>query len=255
MIFESISAFLFRKKLKGATFFHEKILRGGGIKIKTRHGVKFKLDPRDHIDRCVIAYGYYESEVLEAILQNLPPQGTFWDVGANFGLHAVTVGKTKPQVKICCFEPNPDMAQRIREHGEINNLSIEVHPVALDKNTGEAEFYLRSGNSGMGSLHNWDKAPCLKTIRVKTARADDLSVGKKMPPNVIKIDVEGNEQAVLLGMHEILQSNEIRAVIFEDSPEDNNLKKYLRDMGFKISALSRKEPTHHNLENFVALKN
>ncbi|CAN0509836.1 unnamed protein product, partial [Phaeothamnion confervicola] len=77
-------------------------------------------------------------------------------------------------------------------------------------------------------------------------------------PHVVKIDVEGAEHQVLLGLAKILQHPDCRRIIIEGSADfadgTNQTAKLLTDAGFTVSALIRNEDSHHVLENFLADK-
>ena len=75
-------------------------------------------------------------------------------------------------------------------------------------------------------------------------------------PNLIKLDVEGNELAMLKGLGSRISSPDLRAIVFEDGREiDSPVKLYLRKSEFIISRpLSRREHTSHNLENYIATR-
>lgn len=254
MNLDRISAWLLKRRIRGSTFFHNRVLRGRNLKLKTKHGILFFLNPNEYVDRFVIEHGYYESEVLEAVLGYLPEGGVFWDVGSNIGLHAITVAFMIPRAKVFCFEPNPLMTERIIENARMNNVEVKILEIVLGNVTKETPLYLYPGNAGMSSVHNWAGNKNLKTIMARSKKADDLSPGEVEPPHVVKIDVEGNEYEVLQGMTGILESKQIRAVIFEDNPGDSSSKKILTARGFCITQLERREPSHHNLENFIAVK-
>jgi len=162
MILDKFSAWMFKRKLRGSTFFHQQLLHGRRLKIKTKHGILLALDPNEYVDRFVIDYGYYESEVLEAIMDHLPENGCFWDVGANIGLHAVTVACLKPDTKVFCFEPNPKMAERIWENADLNKANVKTVQNALGNSNREVSLYLHSGNAGMSSVQNWNEDKSLK---------------------------------------------------------------------------------------------
>ena len=58
----------------------------------------------------------------------------FLDVGANIGVYSVLIGsKMGPGSKIIAFEPNPDVAARLRRNLELNGLDAmtQVEGVAL----------------------------------------------------------------------------------------------------------------------------
>src|SRR5213594_4081429 len=95
-----------RKQWRGS-YRLSKILREQNIKpliqTQSRYGAKFFLSPLDYIDSFVLLCGYYESEVLESILPFLDSNAVFWDVGANFGLHAITAKYLRPEAKVLCI--------------------------------------------------------------------------------------------------------------------------------------------------------
>src|SRR5262249_61610471 len=70
-----------------------------------KYGTRLLLSPVDYIDSFVLLSGYFESEVLEAILPFLHSGAVLWDIGANFGLHAITAKHLKPEARVICIEP------------------------------------------------------------------------------------------------------------------------------------------------------
>jgi FkbM family methyltransferase len=250
---DRLTAFLFRRRWRGAISLHSLLHRGQRFPIRTKHGVIILADPFDYVDGCVLRFGYYEEEVLIALLQLLQPGEVFWDVGANLGLHALTVAQRKPGIRTYAFEPNPSLAALLRQTAVLNAAAVGVMEIALAEKTASAEFFLHEGNSGRSGLHNWDSNARVTGIRVTTMTASDVVKSGKAPfPNVLKIDVEGSEHEVLKGMSELLPQRALRAIVFEDARNETPAKQLLQRAGFSLRALSRLEPTHHNLENYVA---
>ena len=253
---DKIAAFLFRRHLRGATRFHRIVCRGRRIATASKHGIRLELDPVEYIDGIVLRCGFYEEEVLDAIAGRLRPQDVFWDVGANLGLHALTVARQCRQARVYAFEPNPTMAALLTAAAARNGVKVELLPLALDAQNGSAEFYLHAGNAGRSGLHNWGDDPQLRHIAVTTATGDQVVADARAQfPNVIKIDVEGNEERVFLGMGKLLADRRLHTVVFEDAvAETSGPKRILREAGFTIQPLVRREATHHNLDNFVAMR-
>ncbi len=251
---DRIAALLFRRHLRGATRFHRLVCRGRRIAAVSKHGIRLELDPGEYIDGLVLRCGFYEEEVLDAITGSLQPGDVFWDVGSNLGLHALTVARRCPGVRAWAFEPNPTMAALIRTAAIRNGLRVELLQVALDSKAGTAEFYLHAGNTGRSGLHNWANDPQLRHIVVMTATGDQVvAEAQAPPPNVIKIDVEGNEERVFQGMGKLLSDLRLHTVVFEDAADERSgPKRILHEAGFTIQPLERHEATHHNLDNFVA---
>jgi FkbM family methyltransferase len=250
---DSIAAFLFRHQWRGAMRFHRIFCQGRRLRARTKHGLALSLSPHEYIDGLILKYGYYEEEVLEAVRSVLRPGDCFWDVGSNLGLHALTVARLHPDVEVYAFEPNPAMAQLIQTAISFNQARVQFREWALDSQKGTARFYLYEGNAGMSGFHNWDADPDLASIEVRTVTGDDLVAEQGIrEPQVVKIDVEGNEFRTLQGMRRLLENRSLRAVVFEDTREPGPAKELLREAGFTVQPLARKESTHHVLENYLA---
>lgn len=239
-------------------------LFGGDQRVlhRTPFGSLFLLDPRAYIDGIVLREGYYESEVLEALRPFLTPGAVLWDIGGNFGLHAVTAARLHPAARVFAFEPNPVMIAAIEEHARLNGVAVSVLPVALAAESGPRTFHVNAvGNPGMSSLHAWPGAQFDHQITVACERADALVARGLAPaPTVIKLDVEGGEPSVLAGLGELLRQPTLRAVVFEgpaglatNAPSDP-VADPLRAAGFTLRSLNRREATDHALENYVATR-
>lgn len=248
------AAFLFRHKIRGATRFYAVTCKGQRIDVRSKHGIRLSLDPHEYVDNYVLRFGYYEEEILDALTRSLNSGEVFWDIGSNLGLHALTVARLRPDSRVYAFEPNPMMADLISAAVTQNKISVDVIKLALDSENRTAKFYMHKGNAGRSGLHNWESDPTLDQIDVSTATGDFvIDESTASVPNVIKIDVEGNEERVLRGMPRLLRDPRLHTVVFEDSTDDcSEPKKILREMGFTIGLLNRRESTHHNLENYVA---
>jgi FkbM family methyltransferase len=224
------------------------------LRSTTSYGTVFELSPLQYIDAIVLRDGYYEAEVLKAITTVLGG-GVLWDIGANFGLHCLTAKHCAPDSRVVCFEPSCQMLSRLWRNRALNNLDVEIIALALSSRHGFQTLHMGpSGNPGMSTLSPWSSATYSGTCVVATARGDDLVATKVVPaPNVIKLDVEGHELAVLEGLEATLLLPSLHSVIFEDSIEqDTPVKELLRGKGFACDLLDRAESSRHGLENFIA---
>lgn len=216
----------------------------------------FELSPFSYIDAIVIREGYYEPEVIDAIVSVLG-DGVLWDVGANFGLHGITAKLTRPASRVVCFEPSPEMLGRLWINRSLNGLDVDVVGVALSNRTGFQALRLGPpGNPGMSTLSPWSGTTYAGSCLVAVARGDDLAADRLVPaPTVIKLDVEGHELPVLQGLPIILGAPSLRAVVFEDSGDrETPVKALLSRAGFAFQLLERRQGSRHGLENFAALR-
>ena len=90
----------------------------------------FALDPESYLEWFIFKNGYYEREVLDAALRHLPEHGVFWDVGANIGLHALTIKRLRPDVSVYAFEPVPFTAARFLLNQSLARAEVELFPIA-----------------------------------------------------------------------------------------------------------------------------
>jgi hypothetical protein len=126
--------FMLARSLRGTTRLST-LFGSNELTASTSYGSRFRLRLGDYIDRIVLQQGYYESKVLEALRRDLPSGAVVWDVGANFGLHAITLRVLRPDIHVICFEPSPDLTTRITENARLNNVTIEVHCIGLGGET------------------------------------------------------------------------------------------------------------------------
>jgi FkbM family methyltransferase len=162
-------------------------------------GLKLHLPQnRDYI------MGASELPVQRAIADRLRPGDVFYDVGANVGffslLAARRVGATG---RVCAFEPVPTNAHSVRRNAELNGLhNLRVFEMAAGRENGVADFLLTRWDGG-GSLSEQAVTPAhvMARTQVRVVSLDGLVAAEALPPpDFVKIDVEGTEMDVLVGM-------------------------------------------------------
>jgi FkbM family methyltransferase len=237
-IFDRALRLMIAHGLRGSNFLAQTIARlctMDEIAAATRFGSVFRLRPTDYIDWVVLREGYYEREVLDALLEALPQRGVLWDVGANFGLHAITVKLLRPDATVICFEPSPDHAARILRHSEMNCAPVSLMCLGLSNKIGVAPFHvLRRGNPGLSSFNPWPETRYDLRIHCLLDSADNLIESGLVPlPDVVKMDVEGGEIAAVAGMARLFNTTKIRRLIIEDG---DNVASVLGDYGFVAKA-------------------
>jgi FkbM family methyltransferase len=263
---DAVVAFASRRRLRGAARLR-RLLRGHpGVtrtRVRTVDGLLLDIDVENVLDFAVLDHGYYEREVLDAVIACLPPNAVLWDVGANIGLHAVTAKHLRPDAAVVAFEPAPQTASRLMSNANLNDADLQVVTAALAERDGIARLSVMTrGNSGLSSLRPWPDVEYEGAIMCPCVRADALvAQGALPPPTVVKLDVEGFEAEVLRGFGSLLAGNELRSVVFE-APGDatNQPQRYpvfalLSDAGFSISPLAPAHSSEKSVAtNFVATK-
>jgi FkbM family methyltransferase len=120
----------------------------------------------------------------------------FWDVGAHTGVYTLLVAAVNPTVHIRSFEPNPKVLPLLRENLVANRLPDGlVVPAALSDTTGVARLHVPDDVTAARVAS--------KGVEIQTVRGDDVDDGSAV--DLVKIDVEGHELAVLRGMIGLLE--------------------------------------------------
>lgn len=174
------------------------------------------------------------------------------DIGAHIGSFALNVATVHRQAKVECFEPSPESARYLRRNVEQNGLAgrIAVHEVALADKQGTA---LLDDNEG-GSVHNGliqeerrlvDGADALDrrhAIEVPTTTFDAAVAAAPAPPDVVKMDCEGGEYALVYASSESSWASVYRVVMeYHPVPGESwdELRKWFGNVGLTVT---RHEP-------------
>lgn len=178
-----------------------------------------------------------------------------WDVGTHVGYHSLMFAAlVGPGGKVVSFEPNASNRERIEMHLARNpSLAnrIAVKPIALSDANGTAVFRFsddveRTYSSG-GHLAD-ASAPCdpqvydsFRTTRVETATIDALvGSGQAPAPDLMKIDVEGAEGAVLRGGQGVIRGRRPLLLIeVHHILQMLEVSQLLGDWGYRIEVLNR----------------
>jgi FkbM family methyltransferase len=165
----------------------------------------------------------------------------FWDVGANFGLFTFSLSAGLPELRIEAFEPDPDYVALLQETIGLNGSErVRVHPVALSDALGEVAFKrdLVSGSTGamVASRQPSADAPALvgeSGLIEVVARTIDAESARLGAPDLIKIDVEGAELAVLQGGRGTLESH-MPIILLECTHRQEEVRRFLEELGYEI---------------------
>ncbi len=134
------------------------------------------------------------------ISESVRPDTVFYDVGANVGFYSLLAARLVEGGKVFAFEPAPRNLKYLREHLRLNNVAnTEVIAAAIAGHEGVSAFSLES-TGFMGHLSNDGD------INVSTTTLDSLLGQRKiLPPNYIKMDIEGAELTALQGAQNCIQ--------------------------------------------------
>lgn len=150
------------------------------------------------------------------------------DVGAHLGYFSCIAAKLAFNGKTYAFDVDPKSLQLVEKNKNLNNLkNIELHNLAIsDKNETVKIQQLDVPDPGLvinsRSENNY--------IEVQSMTIDDFVANEKITPDFIKIDVEGAEAKVLMGMKDTLKLDHVIILV---EVHVNHLRKYF-DTDYKV---------------------
>jgi FkbM family methyltransferase len=178
--------------------------------VQTIHGLKYFIDPSDEVMAPqLVVYRQWEPQVSAFILNSVTADTVFVDVGANFGyftcLAASRIG-LGGKGKVISIEPNPAMEHLLRKNCRINwSLApIEIHMCAVADRAGSVQLLVPRGRAANAAVVSGSVNAGEEQLSVDSKSLDDLLNGASV--DLIKVDVEGFETAVLRGAHGTLRN-------------------------------------------------
>jgi len=156
----------------------------------------------------------YETDVHDAFLAGVREGMTVLDIGAHVGFFALAAARrVGPAGHVVAFEPAPETVAVLAEHVRLNELQdrVEISRAVVSDRVGEVAFYA-FGDSMANSVSRANvevlspqtlDGPATQ-VTVPSVTLDAFCRERGLRPDVIKIDVEGAECAVLAGAGEVM---------------------------------------------------
>ena len=161
--------------------------------------------------------GTYELEKQQALARFVRPGMTVYDIGAQAGFYTLFFSCLAGDAgQIYAFEPCPYDTHFIIDHVRMNGLAnVHVIQAAVAERT-----ELVAMSTDRGKMENRIGDVAGTPLIVSSLSLDSLDLPK---PDLIKMDVEGAESAVLKGAQRVLR--EVRPVVFIalHSPEQSKI--------------------------------
>jgi FkbM family methyltransferase len=185
---------------------------------------------------------------------------TVLDVGASFGLYSLAAARTVgPSGRVYAFEPARGTASALRRHLDWNGAAdrVEVVEAAAAEQGGSAVFWEQE-TSFVASLveaaarqEQRRFASPLAPRPVRTVALDEFCRDHRLDPDVVKVDVEGGEAAVLRGSRDILARGhallflEVHATVAPRGDGPEAVFDELRTAGWAWEELGAEVATRH----------
>lgn len=220
-----------RQKNKTKARVIQKLERDGVKTLKTSRGDAHFYSTRgagtaSSIER----YQQDEPETLQWIDKWIKPKEILWDIGAHIGCYSIYAGLNR-DIKVMAFEPSALNFSLLVEHIALNNMGDNVYPfcLALSDKTSINKLHMSAFETGQACNSIGSSRSQFKNFKAVFSQAipafsvDDFCKVFDQPiPNHIKIDVDGNEEAILLGAKNTLPNISSLMIEIEGNNAKNN---------------------------------
>lgn len=173
-----------------------------------------------------------EKYIIEKYIKNANP--CIVDIGAHHGQTAELIKKVLPKARVYSFEPNPKSYVKLQESAL--KYKYETYNLAMSSKQGVLTLYDINNEQGseFASIYREAAGTGDKNIyryKVQATTIDECIKRKLIPSKIdmLKIDVEGNELAVLSGASRALNSKSIKFIQFEFNMMNIFSRKYMHD--------------------------
>lgn len=207
------------------------------------HGHRYPGNLNHFIDWYVYFMGAYSGDEVTLLgdvarVHRLNESGPVvaWDIGGNVGHHALFLASCCDRV--VCFEPLAAHVASIDHKIKLNQLNnIDVHAVALGDRSGVMSLhhpdFEATDNPGTASLlAGYNLNNNILESEVEVVVGDEFALVHDLPgPQILKIDVEGFEIPVLLGLNDVIAHHQ-PVILMETALSPGN-----RSMRWRLSML------------------
>ena len=215
------------------------------VRTRLRDGSLIDLHSGDYMGVPVFYTGDFDRRISVLLRRLLRPGDTVLDIGANYGIVALQAARrVGPTGCVHAFEPQAELTTLLTGAKAANHYDhLTVHTVALSDRDGEAFLGVPADNHGGGSMEVSGGAGRDVPCRAAGPLLSGLGLG---PIRLLKIDVEGHEDAVLGAAADYLRTNPPEHVLAEAAPLAAGRDRWstpafavLKELGYRFRLLER----------------
>jgi FkbM family methyltransferase len=210
------------------------------VAVRTSDGFELTVNPNDLIGRHVYLTGEFDRSVVELICAFAEPNDILLDIGANIGYVSSCFINAIPGSFVVAVEPQPTVLDLLG-----TNLARfgrhQIYPFALSDRDGDAWFDIHPTNKGASRI----VTSCgTRTTRIQTRTGArmfaELNINRV---DLVKIDAEGAEEAIIRSCAGQLNEFQPRAIVFEDNEkgmrENGPLRFVLSQINYRVFGIKK----------------
>lgn len=213
------------------------------------NNLKMRCDLSQFIQRELFFFGAYEVDECRLWIDKARHASCIFDVGANVGLYSLLAASENVRATIHAFEPTPILSDAIDTNVRLNGLSNVINNrLAVGDTNGEVYLNFCAGTDGSNEGMNFVTNSKVQDNNVATQAVtlDEYCRTHAIDTiDLMKMDVEGGEYAVLMGARELLKNQVIKCIFLEliewaaqrSGHSIQDVRQLLIENGYKIYAL------------------
>jgi FkbM family methyltransferase len=199
----------------------KEVMAGSTDWVTARAGFRIRLQRGDDfVSNAIRLFGNFEPDTERHILERVPEDGGFCDLGANVGYLSLAVAALRPRAQVLALEPNPTVAAFVQASVVANDFGgrVKVEQLAVSDVTGTLPFVIEPEDTGYSRLANPGETK--NVVPVPVVRWDDWYFSQPQPPKIdcLKMDIEGVEVRALRGMERFMK--EVRPCLVVEAYDD-----------------------------------
>lgn len=189
--------------------------------------------------------GKVDPFLLSMVRELVRPGMEVWDIGANVGLFSFAAAAFAAHV--VAVEADPWLVELLHRSVQCNGAGVSVISAAVSDYTGSAVLHISPEGRSSNSLHGIGREQKVPSITL------DSLLQQFPAPDVLKIDVEGMELAVLSGGRSVLEHRP--ALFCEVTDHYAEVGKLLSEFGYNLYAARAKDrtPLHRPSRDTLAI--
>lgn len=207
------------------------------------HEILFSVEnPNDVIQSEHLAGRFYEPEELAIIARHFPVGGRFCDIGANIGNHSLYVAKFLHAESIVLFEPNPAAIALLECNLFLNGIQDLCDRRYLGVGLSDSPqdgVAMRTPKRNLGGARVIEGGGEISLIT-----GDEALDGQVF--DLVKIDVEGMELAVLAGMSGVIDKTRPKIFIEVDLVNHEDFLTWCKRCRYEIAEQFQRYPQNIN---------
>lgn len=215
---------LTRIKLRAARIMYrimKLVLRDDHRQIR-RRGINYEIDLSEGIDLSLFVFGGFQDHITRMKYYSLPLNAVVFDVGANIGSMALRFAASAAQGHVYAFEPTAYAYRKLLRNLSLNSeLSLRITPIQAflsDHNEGSRAVHAYSSwkiDGSVSDVHPVHGGAIQSAEAVDVLTIDEVCETRGIKRvDLIKIDTDGHELAVLRGARKTIAEN-LPCIIFE----------------------------------------